>query len=696
MNSSVANIWNTLEGEVIDGKYHLSRLIASGGFGGVFEADEVVADQLIRHVAIKFISPNDELAGRQIQELALAASLDHNGLIRSFSPGQCIVQNIVLFYIVMELATDSLGKRLENGPVDDATARAISEATLGALVYLTEREDPLVHRDVKPDNILLVGTRWKLGDFGLLRGIGPDRIAKTGNLLGTAEYAPPEAFQGVVSPAWDVWSFGVMLVEMLTGSLPFEAETPQALQAAIIQGAASHIDRLPEPFRTLAEGCLRPKRESRVTAEQAIEILRGKASLPPEARPDVVESAPRASAERKSTFPFRFKYGSAETISELIHLCEDYPLEAQDYLVGNYFHKWLRDGLNDAALAHEASGVAQFHSGDPYNGLELILRSLRRSVGMPALPQVTLIPERLDFGMVTVGARVLKSIRYDTKGHGHIWGSVASENPMPGLTFAHHFVADGSPIPVTLDTIETPPGLYQGAILVWPYGFEQPLRLPVSYTVAPIRALVSPARIDLGSIEHGESRAGVVTVRSPDGAARLSGSARIIPPSPGITVTEKFQGAASEIVVNVDTAALESDREYVRRVQIECNGGRFEVPLRFAVALKTRAILLYTLAGAAAGAAGLGLIRWLLGEVVGDTKIWALTLDFADTYEGACRIIGTPLLAFATGWLFRLFCRWRWPLLFEAQTGRGGGQREADGIDQHTADEKRRIDLREL
>jgi serine/threonine protein kinase len=694
VNSALGNIWNTLEGEVIDGKYHLNRLIASGGYGGVFEADEVVADQLIRQVAIKLIAPDTELAGTQIRELALAASLDCRGLVRSFSPGQCTVQNIILLYIVMELASDSLGKRLENGQVDETTARYVAESTLEALIYLGKREDPLVHRDIKPDNLLLVGQTWKLGDFGLLRGIGPSREARTGNLLGTAEYAPPEAFQGIVSPAWDIWSLGVMIVEMLTCALPFEGATPQQLQASILKGQVTGLEKLPAPFNSLAEACLRVNRENRISAQTALDLLHGRGCITPVVTPNrVLEAA----SGRRGAFPFRFKYGEAATIDELIELSNEYPFEAQDYLVNNYYHKWLRDALNEVALAHEARGISQYHSHEPHNALELMLRALRRAVGQTALPTVTLEPARLDFGMVSVGSRIPVSIRYDCKGVGHIWGNVRVDDNLPGLSFGDRFAADGAPIPVTLDTLETPPGLYHGDLLVWPYGFEQPIRLPVTYTVAAIRAVVTPQRIDLGEALHGEARSGVIRVASADGIAQVIGTARVFPPCPGLTVTEKFKGVSCQIAVHFDTANLEAGREYVRRIQIQTNGGKVDVPVRITVAMRTWGILAYAGIGALAGAFMFGFIRWVIAAIIGSDTQWALSLAFADTHNVDCQVVGTPILAIAVSTLFRSLCRRRWPLLFEAEAPRAKQpevpRQRTTG---HCPDDDRRIDIKEI
>jgi len=696
VSSTLANNWASLEGEVVDGKYHLTRLIASGGFGGVFEADQVIADQLIRRVAIKLIASDSENDASQIQELVLSSSLDSDFLVRTFDPGRCTLGNVVVLYIVMELASDTLGSRLLNGPVDETTASTVVQSTLGALDYLVQRNVPLVHRDVKPDNLLLVGPRWKLADFGLLRTVDPSQSAQMSALLGTAEYAPPEAFDGVISPPWDMWSLGVLIVEMLTGAMPFWAETPQELQQAILSGQAQHVDNLPAPFRALASQCLTKDREQRPSPAEALAIIRGERSMP--AMPMSSSVAPVGKLEtRRATFPFRFKLGSANTLPELIDLCEEYPYEAQNYLYSNYFNKWLLDGLHDPPLAQESrSIVSRYSMGSTYEALEMMLRELRRATGLPVLPGVSLAPPRMDFGMISVGSRVLETVRYACEGHGHIWGRVLIEGNLPGLSCPDTFVSDGAPIPITLDTLNTPPGLYEGRLAIAPEGFPEPFHIPVTYTVAPVKAAMTPRRLDLGEIEHGQIAKATLVIGSKDGKSRIAGLATIVPPCPGVSVTAEFQGVSSTLTVTLDTSELEPNREYMRRVQIQSTGGRFDAPIRIHVVARLEAakIRLSALFGALVGIGIFALARWGIGGLIGSIHSWTLTLDVGDVHATGCRLLGTPVLALATSALLRMLCRWRWPLLFEAQNA--SKVPSVCPTDESDVDDDGRIDLRNI
>ncbi|MFM6214270.1 serine/threonine protein kinase, partial [Planktothrix sp.] len=92
-------------------------------------------------------------------------------------------------------------------------------------IYLHHQSEPIVHRDLKPGNVLRVGDKWRLSDFGLVKVIGKNSVMDTINLTGTAGYAPPEAYQGKVATAWDLWSLGIIIVEALTGRLPFSGNT---------------------------------------------------------------------------------------------------------------------------------------------------------------------------------------------------------------------------------------------------------------------------------------------------------------------------------------------------------------------------------------------------------------------------------------------------------------------------------------
>lgn len=282
-------LWGLLEGEWVDGKYHLQKLLGSGGFGGVFLAHEVVADDLIDQVAVKLIQVDAGNQNTQLKELKAARKLKHPNLLQGFTCGLTSVKNIPLLYLVMELGEEPLNKRLEKGVLSPESAREVSQDIASALAYLHGEPRKMVHRDLKPANVLLVEGRWQLSDFGLVRGVGSKSATNTTQMLGTPHYAPPESYDGIIAPAWDVWSLGVLLVEALTGKMPFAGDTPQQLQNAVTNAPPQLPSNLPAPFDVIVPGCLEKDRERRLTAVQILDIL----SSPPPPKTQPVESLRR-------------------------------------------------------------------------------------------------------------------------------------------------------------------------------------------------------------------------------------------------------------------------------------------------------------------------------------------------------------------------------------------------------------------
>jgi serine/threonine protein kinase len=117
-----------------------------------------------------------------------------------------------------------------------------------------------------------VGDKWRLSDFGLVKVIGKNSVMDTINLTGTAGYAPPEAYQGKVATAWDLWSLGIIIVEALTGRFPFSGNTLQELQYQVCN-QEPNLSGLPQNLEPIVRGCLRKKRESRWTAKQVLDVL---------------------------------------------------------------------------------------------------------------------------------------------------------------------------------------------------------------------------------------------------------------------------------------------------------------------------------------------------------------------------------------------------------------------------------------
>lgn len=262
--------WKRLVGQVVEGKYILRELLGEGGFALVYLADETGLE-IERQVAVKLIYPDPEIPRElQARELIAVLKMSHPFIVQGFDAGLCDLGGLSWLYLVMELAEETLEMRTRRGLLPPNEAWQMTEDVVSGLAYLHKDPDRFVHRDLKPANILRFGQQWKLADFGLVYPM--ERMAKTMNRpVGTERYIPPEGYDGVVTPAWDMWSFGVMLAEALTGRHPFEND--REMLFAVSQLDPDLPEDLPVPFSDIIRGCLIKKRSMRWTAPQVLAML---------------------------------------------------------------------------------------------------------------------------------------------------------------------------------------------------------------------------------------------------------------------------------------------------------------------------------------------------------------------------------------------------------------------------------------
>jgi eukaryotic-like serine/threonine-protein kinase len=228
---------DTLINTLFDGRYRILRKLGAGGMANVYLAED---EELGRRVAIKILNDryaNDELfIERFRREAKSAAALSHPNIVSIYDRGEAEGT----YYIAMEVIEGRSLKELilTRGPLPIPQAIAFTLEILDALRFA--HRHGIIHRDVKPHNILIGGERLKVTDFGIARA-GASQMTEAGSIMGTAQYLSPEQARGApVTASSDLYSVGIVLYEMLTGKVPFGGDSA-------IEIAMKHLNELPKP-----------------------------------------------------------------------------------------------------------------------------------------------------------------------------------------------------------------------------------------------------------------------------------------------------------------------------------------------------------------------------------------------------------------------------------------------------------------
>ncbi|MFI0484634.1 Stk1 family PASTA domain-containing Ser/Thr kinase [Actinomadura sp. 9N215] len=225
MDTTVAD---PLVGRVLDGRYRIESRVARGGMATVYVARDIRLDRV---VAIKVmhagLASDDDFVARFIGEAKAAAALSHPNVVAVYdqrTDGEHVF--LVMEYVAGHTLRDALTSLGRLGP---RAALEIMQPVLAALG--AAHRAGLVHRDVKPENVLITEDgQVKVADFGLARAETASKMTKTGVLIGTVGYlAPEQVMSGDSDVRSDVYAAGVMLFELITGRLPHQADTPLAV-----------------------------------------------------------------------------------------------------------------------------------------------------------------------------------------------------------------------------------------------------------------------------------------------------------------------------------------------------------------------------------------------------------------------------------------------------------------------------------
>jgi serine/threonine protein kinase len=273
----MSELWKQWEGEVVDRKYQLQQFLGSTDHSAVFLA--VFRDPQPRQAAVKFISGDLSSPEQQFAAWNNAARLSHSNLLRIYGTGRYKFEDMEALYVAMEYAEENLAQVLPQRALKPEEAREMLNSVVDVLVYLHAKN--LTHGHIKPSNVLACGDQLKLSSdnilpAGELREMHRERSA----------YDAPEIPASPWTPAADMWSLGVTLVEALTQQpavLPFDVKAEPVIPPAVC-----------EPFLEIAQHALRRDAKWRWSSAKVAERLNPMATA-------VKAAAAGASASRSAS-----------------------------------------------------------------------------------------------------------------------------------------------------------------------------------------------------------------------------------------------------------------------------------------------------------------------------------------------------------------------------------------------------------
>jgi hypothetical protein len=287
-SESTSEVWTRWQGQVINGVFPLERYLGCSDHSGVFLTKS--AGQYPSEVAIKLVPTNRALAELQLPRWKRAGSLSHPHMLRLTQWGGCQLDGLPHLYAVMEYADQTLTQLLLHRALMDDEAREMLVPILDALAFLHGQN--LVHGQLKPSNILVVGDQLKLAS-DRIRSFSEDTLSTNTPTV----YDPPEARSGSSCAAGDIWALGVSLCDALARRTPSGLSEPtQAVELP---------SDLSPAFRDVVARCLRPSPQDRPGLTELAAWARGRSAgstsaaiIQPAALVPLVPPVPRTPAPR--------------------------------------------------------------------------------------------------------------------------------------------------------------------------------------------------------------------------------------------------------------------------------------------------------------------------------------------------------------------------------------------------------------
>ncbi|TDC04711.1 serine/threonine protein kinase, partial [Nonomuraea longispora] len=269
-------------GERVAGRFVIEARLGSGGMGWVWRGRDCKLDRVVALKQVRAdIGRLPELKARAVREARALARIDHPGIVRVHD----VIDAPDGPWIVMDHVQGTvLGTLIERAPLSEPAVVRIGAQALDALA--AAHAEGVLHRDVKPDNILITASSSVvLVDFGIATIEGHDRITVLGHVVGTPDFIAPERIRGEpVGPAADLWSLGATLYTALEGHPPFHKSTEEATRFAILTAPPAPMTRAVRLKPTLNR-LLAKSPANRMTADELARHLEEAAGGGPAARP---------------------------------------------------------------------------------------------------------------------------------------------------------------------------------------------------------------------------------------------------------------------------------------------------------------------------------------------------------------------------------------------------------------------------